>query len=79
MRIGISTAIFSLAAAEMSGAFSGLVHQIFYSHEMFQADRMMAGVVFITFLSFLINELFIFATTFLIPWNKIARNEVYEE
>jgi ABC-type nitrate/sulfonate/bicarbonate transport system permease component len=79
MRIGISTAIFSLAAAEMSGAFSGLVHQIFYSHEMFQTDRMMAGVVFITLLSFFINEIFILATHYLIPWNKNTQADAYEE
>lgn len=79
MRIGISTATFSLAAAEMSGAFDGLVHQIFYSHEMFQTDRMIAGVIFITIFSFLLNEIFILATNFFLPWINSERSQAYEE
>jgi NitT/TauT family transport system permease protein/sulfonate transport system permease protein len=79
MRIGISTAIFSLAAAEMSGAFSGLIHQVFYSHEMFQTDRMMAGVLFITLISFFTNEFFIYISKTLIPWAPTERKNTNED
>jgi ABC-type nitrate/sulfonate/bicarbonate transport system permease component len=78
LRIGISTATFSLAAAEMSGAFTGLAHQIFYSHEMFQTDRMMAGIIYITMLSFLVNEIFILLSRFLLPWAIINRDQLNE-
>lgn len=78
MRIGISTATFSLAAAEMSGAFTGLAHQVFYSHEMFQTDRMMAGIVYITLFSFLINEIFVQLSRILLPWAVINRSDASE-
>lgn len=68
MRVGISTATFSLAAAEMSGAFSGLAYRVFYSYEMFQTDKMMAGIVLITALSWLLNFLFMKFVDLFAPW-----------
>ncbi len=68
IRIAISTATFSLAAAEMSGAFSGLAYRVFYSHEMFQTDKMMAGIFVITVLSWLVNYAFMKLVKYLAPW-----------
>ncbi len=79
MRIAISTATFSLAAAEMSGAFSGIIHQIFYSHEMFQTERMMAGMIYVTIFSFLLNEMFIFLAKVIVPWATTNREQFNEE
>lgn len=70
MRIGVSTATFALAAAEMAGAFTGLAHRVFYAHEMFQTDRMMAGIIVISFLSWILNVGFQLLFNILTPWTR---------
>lgn len=70
LRIGIANATFSLAAAEMAGAFTGLVHQVFYSHQMFQTERMFAGVVTITVFAWALNAAFSVLVRLAMPWLK---------
>lgn len=70
IRIAIANATFSLAAAEMAGAFTGIVHRIFYSHQMFQTSRMFAGVFLITVFSGGLNGLFGFVIRKLAPWMR---------
>lgn len=68
LRIAIANATFSLAAAEMAGAFSGLAHRVFYSHQMFQTQKMFAGVVLITAFSWVLNGIFSLAVRRIAPW-----------
>ena len=75
MRIGISTGTFALAAAEMAGAFEGLVFRIFYSHQMFQTDRMMAGIVMVGCLAFTLDRLFYWGVRTATPWLDEERDE----
>ena len=68
MRIGIATATFALAAAEMAGAFEGLVFRVLYSYQMFQTERMMAGIVVVGCLSFTMDRLFYWGVRSAMPW-----------
>ena len=68
MRIGISTGTFALAAAETAGAFEGLVFRIFYAHQMFQTERMMAGIVIVGCLGFTLDRLFYWGVRTATPW-----------
>lgn len=68
LRIAIANATFALAAAEMAGAFSGLAHRIFYSHQMFQTTRMFAGVLIITLFSWVLNGIFTLILRSSAPW-----------
>lgn len=67
-RIGIATAFFSLAAAEMAGAFSGLGFRIFYSHQLFRTDRMMAAILTIGALGVLADRLCVWLVRLAMPW-----------
>ncbi len=68
MRISISTGTFALAAAEMAGAFEGLAFRVFYAHQMFQTDRMMAGIVIVGCLGFAMDRLFFWGVRAAMPW-----------
>lgn len=68
MRISIATGTFALAAAEMAGAFEGIAYRIFYSHQMFQTERMMAGIVVVGCLGFTLDRLFCWGAYRLMPW-----------
>ncbi|MBI3550791.1 MAG: ABC transporter permease [Elusimicrobia bacterium] len=72
LRLAVSTATFALAAAEMSGAFDGLAYRIFYSYQMFQTERMMAGVVALGALAFAVDRLFVAASRRVLPWREEA-------
>ncbi|MFA6093752.1 MAG: ABC transporter permease [Elusimicrobiota bacterium] len=67
-RVSISTATFALAAAEMAGAFEGLAYRVFYAHQMFQTERMMAGILVIAFLGLALDRLFLWTIRRLMPW-----------
>ena len=68
MRIGISTGTFALAAAEITGAFEGLAFRVFYSHQMFQTERMMAGIVIVGCLGFAMDRFFYWGVSTAMPW-----------
>ncbi len=68
MRIGIATGVFALGAAEMAGAFEGLAFRVFYSHQMFQTDKMMAGIVFIGMLGYSLDCTFRVCARRFMPW-----------
>jgi len=67
-RIAIATGFFSLAAAEMAGAFGGVAFRIFHSHQMFRTDKMMVGILTIGALGVLCDRLFVSLTGWLLPW-----------
>ena len=73
-RIGIATGIFALAAAEMAGAFEGLAFRVFYSHQMFQTEKMMAGIVTLGCFGFLLDRLAVLGIRFLLPWWRERRS-----
>ncbi|MFH1618351.1 MAG: ABC transporter permease [bacterium] len=75
IRISIATALFGLGAAEMSGAFEGVAYRIFYSREMFQTEKMMAGIVVVTFLGFALDRGFVRIAGRLIPWWREEADE----
>jgi ABC-type nitrate/sulfonate/bicarbonate transport system permease component len=68
MRIGIATGTFALAAAEMAGAFEGLVFRVLYSYQMFQTEKMMAGIVVVGCLSFAMDRCFYWGVRAAMPW-----------
>lgn len=70
MRIGIATGTFALAAAEMAGAFEGLAFRVFYAHQMFETEKMMAGIVVIGCLGFTMDRLFCWGASRLMPWSE---------
>lgn len=74
VRVSIATATFALAAAEMAGAFDGLAFRVFYSHEMFQTDKMMAGIVTLAALGFALDRGFVWASGRLLPWWEESRS-----
>ena len=67
-RMGIATAFFALAAAEMSGAFSGIAFRVFHSHQVFQTDKMMAAILTIGGLGLLADTAFVQLMRLLFPW-----------
>ena len=67
-RMGIATAFFALAAAEMSGAYSGIAYRIFYSHQIFRTDKMMVAILSIGLLGIIIDRLFVFIIQKILPW-----------
>ena len=70
MRIGISTGTFALAAAEMAGAFEGLVFRVLYSHQMFQTEKMMAGILVVGCLGFTLDRFFYWGVRTITPWRE---------
>lgn len=68
MRIAISTGTFALAAAEITGAFEGLAFRVFYSHQMFQTEKMMAGIVIVGCLGFAMDRFFYWGVRTAMPW-----------
>jgi ABC-type nitrate/sulfonate/bicarbonate transport system permease component len=69
-RMGIATAFFALAAAEMSGAFSGVAFRIFYSYQLFRTDKMMVAILTIGFLGIVSDRVFVHVVRWLLPWWK---------
>ena len=69
-RMGIATAFFALAAAEMAGAFSGVGFRIFHSHQMFRTDKMMVAILTIGLLGISCDRLFVRVMRWLLPWWK---------
>jgi NitT/TauT family transport system permease protein len=67
-RMGIATGVFALAAAEMAGAFSGLAYRIYYSHQMFQTEKMMAGIVTVACLGLVLDRVFVWGMRAAFPW-----------
>jgi len=72
LRVSIATTTFALAAAEMSGAFEGLGFRVFYTYQMFQTDKMMAGIVVISLAGLLLDRLFVLTVERLVPWKAEA-------
>ena len=70
VRIGIATGFFALGAAEIAGAFSGVVFRAYYSHQMFRTDKMMVAILTIGFLGILCDRSYTFAMARLVPWWK---------
>ncbi|MBI4424701.1 MAG: ABC transporter permease subunit [Elusimicrobia bacterium] len=68
VRVAVSTATFALAAAEMAGAFEGLTHRVLYSHQMFETDKMMAGIVVIAALGLALDRSFVRLSRWAWPW-----------
>ncbi len=75
-RLSIATGTFALVAAEMSGAFEGLGFRVFYSYQMFQTDRMMAGVLLIAFLGLTFDRVFVESVRRLLPWSRKVADEL---
>jgi NitT/TauT family transport system permease protein len=69
-RMGIATAFFALAAAEMSGAFSGVAFRIFHSHQMFRTDKMMVAILTIGLLGIVCDRVFVRVMRWFLPWWK---------
>jgi ABC-type nitrate/sulfonate/bicarbonate transport system permease component len=67
-RMGIATAFFALAAAEMAGAFGGVAFRIFHSHQMFRTDKMMVAILTIGLLGIVFDRLFVRIMRWIIPW-----------
>jgi ABC-type nitrate/sulfonate/bicarbonate transport system permease component len=67
-RMGIATAFFALAAAEMAGAFGGVAFRIFHSHQMFRTDKMMVAILTIGLLGIICDRLFVRVMRWLLPW-----------
>jgi NitT/TauT family transport system permease protein len=74
-RLSIATALFGLGAAEMAGAFDGLAYRVFYAREMFQSEKMLAGIVVITFLGLALDRGFVWLAGSLVPWWREANDE----
>ncbi|MBI5240623.1 MAG: ABC transporter permease [Elusimicrobia bacterium] len=72
VRVSIATATFALAAAELTGAFEGLGFRIFYSYQMFQVERMMAGIMVVALLGLALDRAFMAAVARLLPWQPEA-------
>ena len=70
VRVGIATGFFALGAAEIAGAFSGVVFRAYYSHQMFRTDKMMVAILTIGLLGILCDRLYIFAMARIVPWWK---------
>lgn len=70
VRVGIATGFFALGAAEMAGAFSGIVFRAYYSHQMFRTDKMMVAILTIGLLGVLCDRLYVWAMGRLVPWSK---------
>jgi ABC-type nitrate/sulfonate/bicarbonate transport system permease component len=70
VRVGITTGFFALGAAEVAGAFSGVVFRSYYSHQMFRTDKMMVAILTVGFLGFLCDRLYAITMTRLVPWWK---------
>lgn len=68
LRVAVSTSVFALGAAEMLGAFSGIVYRIFFAYQMFQSARMLAAVVVVGALGLAADRLFVAAARRLLPW-----------
>jgi ABC-type nitrate/sulfonate/bicarbonate transport system permease component len=67
-RMGIATAFFALAAAEMAGAFGGVAFRIFHSHQMFRIDKMMVAILTIGLLGITFDRLFVRLMRWFLPW-----------
>lgn len=67
-RVGLGLAFAAVVVAEISGAQSGLGYLIHTSHQNFQHDEMMAGIVYVGVFGAAIDRVFLAATRALFPW-----------
>lgn len=70
IRLGFSSALLALIAAEMIGASSGLGYKILYFSRIFNINDMYAIILLIGLIGFLGNKLLLYIEKRITPWNK---------
>ncbi len=68
LRTAIPIGFYSLVAAEIAGAYSGVAYMIEIAHTNFQIDKMFSGLVVLGIGSALADRLFVAITTRAFPW-----------
>jgi ABC-type nitrate/sulfonate/bicarbonate transport system permease component len=70
VRLAISTSMFALAAAEMTGSFDGIAYRAFYCYQLFQSEKMLACIVAVGAAGYAADRLFAAAARRLLPWRE---------
>ena len=68
LRTAIPIGFYSLVAAEIAGAYSGVAYMIEIAHTNFQIDKMFSGLVILGIGSALADRLFVAVTSRAFPW-----------
>lgn len=76
-RLGVKSSLFSVIAAEMLAAQSGIGHLIQKSSLMLETDRMYAGILTLTIVGFLLNYALVAAERRATRWRVSTDNESF--